>query len=113
MLIGNQCGGVVFYKGGISSSTTSYHNSPIDFSIYPNPSSENLTFSIDAKSKYFNPNLYEVHIYSILGKLVKTISLSGKRTSSSIVGLTNGIYIVNLVSQEGHTRISKKLIIQH
>jgi len=73
----------------------------IEFSIYPNPSSQ--YFKIKS-----NQEITKVEIYNLLGKLVKTFKQN--LDSYPIIDLYNGLYILNIQTNLGET--TRKLIIK-
>jgi Secretion system C-terminal sorting domain len=76
------------------------------FNLYPNPASDIVTLNIN---KTNNENL-EINIYDILGDLVLSESLKQNQQKINIGDLNNGIYIVEINSNEWSGK--QKLIIQ-
>ncbi|MBP0903330.1 endonuclease [Mariniflexile gromovii] len=78
----------------------------INFSIYPNPTKENV-FKITLSNHTTNLNL---EIFNVLGKSVLKQKLSNNTSEINIGTLKKGIYLVRLNSDKGS--ITKKLIKQ-
>jgi hypothetical protein len=62
--------------------------------IYPNPASTRLSIYNT------NPSVSELHIYDMLGNVMKTESLS-TNTTVDVSGFSNGLYIIQFSSAEG------------
>ena len=83
-----------------------------DLSIYPNPSSGDLTIKYDVAQR----SNVKIDIYDIKGILIKTIidtqnQHTGKyQIPVNLTELPSGIYIVNLINNE--KRFSEKLVIE-
>ena len=76
------------------------------FSIYPNPSSDNITINFTSASKNIS-----VKIYDATGKLVKNMeNLKAGESSITISELENGLYLINL--QDGNNSVTKRFIKQ-
>lgn len=69
------------------------------FSIYPNPTAEELTLTINDKSLITE---YEFEIYDQYGYLVKKVKGSEKSLSIDVRGLKKGNYIIHLVTKDLH-----------
>ena len=61
------------------------------WNIFPNPVLENITIQF-AKC----PIQESVHIYSAIGCLIRTITITGATTKVNIADLTNGLYYIRL-----------------
>ncbi len=68
-------------------------NTSADFKIYPNPVSDQLFISSE------NLQVENIRIYEISGKQVLNIERS--ETSIDVSQLTEGIYFIEVTSQEG------------
>ena len=62
-------------------------------SIYPNPSTNNLTIEIPLKS--------EIEISTISGKIIKKINLNATKTTIDLGNLSNGVYILKAKNDKG------------
>lgn len=68
---------------------------PLDFTIYPNPSSDKIYFSgLDASKRY------SLYIYTIEGKLIQQHDNSLNLEFIDISTLNHGIYWLNIVNEE-------------
>lgn len=70
--------------------------------VYPNPASDLLTISFDY------PKAKQVKIVDITGRLVATQEISGTETDVNVSGLTNGVYVYQIVDNDGGTIHSGK-----
>ena len=97
MLIGNQCGGVAFYQGDIS---TSAHQE-ISFNqikIYPNPTSESITIDL-GETNYYETN---IEIIDLLGKNLYQTKTDNVKTNINISHLSNGLYLLKINNELGN-----------
>ncbi|MFD0989611.1 endonuclease [Mariniflexile jejuense] len=76
----------------------------IDFSMYPNPTKENL---LNIVTSNYSANL-NIEIYNILGASVLKQKLNNNAKEINISTLKSGIYLVKLQSETGS--ITKKLV---
>ncbi len=60
-------------------------------SIYPNPATKSISFSLEQVN-----NKATASLYSIDGKLVASLPIHNVSTSMNIAGLTKGIYILQI-----------------
>ena len=79
-----------------------------DYVIYPNPTDGDFTLELDIKDQ--NLESYELRIYSIHGKLLKSIESSQAKMSISTNQFDAGLYIIK-VAKDGKLMKSKKLMI--
>ena len=87
--------------GGVGISEIADNNNT--FSIYPNPTTDNLTIDLQKTSNLQNTNIY---IYNIQGQLVHQQQITQLKTELNISGLTEGMYVVK-VSNNENTMITK------
>ena len=73
-------------------------------SIYPNPASNKLSIATS------NPSVSELHIYDMLGKLMKTESFYGS-TTVDLTNFNNGIYIIQFGGNDGKMISSSRFIV--
>ncbi|MFT7611854.1 MAG: hypothetical protein ACI9J3_000801 [Parvicellaceae bacterium] len=71
------------------------------FSIFPNPSSGNVTIKRETTENA------QVKIYSATGVLVRSLSVKGKLTHFSIEDLSNGLYIIDLAGKQKSVVLNK------
>ena len=88
------------------SSLSTNRISTINFSIYPNPTKENI---IQITTNNYTPYL-NVEIFNVLGKSVLKQNINKNTTEININSLDKGIYLVRLNSEKGS--MTKKLIKQ-
>jgi hypothetical protein len=70
-----------------------------NFIIYPNPAQEQLTIRSESK-------IESIKIYDLFGRLVKTIFSDNILSETiNIVDLTSGIYVVNVTSEKGFSKL--------
>ncbi len=72
--------------------------------LYPNPAQNQIIISLDYQPK-------TISIYSILGEKILEQSSNQNETSVDVSNLSNGVYLVNIKSDNG-VSITKKLIIK-
>jgi len=79
------------------------------FSLSPNPTKDQLNVKINSKEdeNSFKGNL---NIYSCDSKLIATFELSSYNTSLNVSGIVNGLYIVEIISNDKQFE-RKKLIV--
>lgn len=91
---------IIWAANGEVLNTDSFENTTSDFVIFPNPTSDLLSFSTDI----FSTNSeYTVHIYDIMGKLVTSKKITETDHQVSIKSFKSGAYFVN-ISGGGITR---------
>ena len=75
-------------------------------SVFPVPAIDLVTISIDD----FNAEQASLEIYSMIGQLVQTENISHKSTIVDISSLSSGIYLLNVITDNGFasTKIVKK-----
>ncbi|MBA3662938.1 MAG: T9SS type A sorting domain-containing protein [Bacteroidetes bacterium] len=85
-------------------------NETNDASVYPNPTNESTTLTIDLKEN----TLVEISIFNIIGKEVKKVSSNCNVGSNNIhlemTGFSKGIYLLNI--KAGNTVTTKKVVVQ-
>lgn len=97
------------YAWGVDSITTGITNikeGNSNWTIYPNPT--NSTLNIDLK-EINEPTL--IQIYNTIGELVYTDSGSEKTISVSTQSLSNGMYVLKIITAKSVS--SKKFIVEH
>ena len=83
-------------------------NQPISVNVYPNPFSDNTTFSI--KSDKLNET-YSFEMFDALGKVVKSLpQIAGKEFIISRNGLQNGVYFYKIYSAESTVGVGKLIV---
>jgi hypothetical protein len=84
----------------------------LDFEIFPNPTTQD-EISLQINSK-LNVDAFNIEVISLSGQLIKTMRVSNQWgeyiVNVKLGGLANGMYQVNIISQEA--RITKRLLIQ-
>jgi hypothetical protein len=75
-------------------------------SIFPNPASDNIIVNFNNR----NNSQVEVNIYNITGELVRSEILKQYHQQISVADLRNGLYVVEIKSEEGLAK--QKLIIK-
>ena len=76
-----------------------------NFSVFPNPVSENLTISSLNLIKTISYNLYDSK-----GRLINNGNLFSNETSVNTSNLSSGTYYLNLYNQENNKTQSFKII---
>lgn len=91
------------FKQGITST---------NIEAYPNPANTNATINYSLPSSYKSG---KIAIRNMIGKTIKTISISGNSTgkqSFSTSELPNGVYFYSIIG-DGKTLSTKKLVVKH
>ena len=79
---------------------------------YPNPANTNATINYSLPSSYRSG---KIAVRNMIGKTIKTISISGNSTgkqSFSTSELPNGVYFYSIIG-DGKTLSTKKLVVKH
>jgi hypothetical protein len=76
----------------------------LQFDVYPNPTQQTLYFEANQEGT--------VEIYSLLGTLVKTKSISGSKTEIDVSGLPEGNYVCKFTNQN-KVVVTKKIQVMH
>lgn len=74
------------------------------YDIYPNPTDDVMTIS--------GENINAVSIYNSIGALVETIAVKDNETKINTSNYNNGIYIINIISNDGIIT-TKKFVVSH
>ena len=70
-----------------------------NISIYPNPATKQLTIQSASKIK-------SIKIYNLFGRLIKTVFSNNTLSQTiNIENLTSGLYIVNVTSEKGNSKL--------
>lgn len=79
----------------------------LDWALYPNPTSQSFTIELAKREP-----LYQVQLFDLSGRLVKeaVFAQGVSRAEMTTEGLTNGVYLVRIVTQHGNQ--IKKLTIK-
>jgi len=80
---------------------------PITYSVYPNPVSNQLNINTAT-----NGNTVQISLYNIMGEIVLKEILTDGMNTISVANLTNGIYFYSMI-KNGEMVETKKLIIRH
>lgn len=78
-----------------------------DFKIYPNPANKFIFF------KSYTEDISRVEVYSLAGDLIKELEQKTNIEKLNISELSNGLYLIKLISNNNHTSIRKVLIKNH
>lgn len=80
---------------------------PITYSVYPNPASTQLNIQLSTGG-----NTVQLKIYNIMGELVERAALVEGQNTIAVSDLTNGIYFYSIIKNNEIVE-TKKLIIRH
>ncbi len=72
--------------------------------VYPNPVKDVLTITAD--------NVRQVVMYNSLGQIVKTVKLDNDNISINVSDLENGMYIVNIIDNDGNVMTNKVSVLR-
>jgi len=98
------------YAWGNDSATTGFidkNQEEFLWSIYPNPANSSLHVEM---KKYNEPLM--MNIYSIIGELVFSKTISGNHIDLPVDTFKEGIYSIKLISQFGSSQV-KRFIVNH
>lgn len=79
---------------------------PLDISLYPNPSDGNITVSGVSPGS-------QLKIIDILGQELKTFTLNNKEETLILGNIPNGVYFCTIILPNGEALLTKKLVIKH
>ena len=100
---GIDCGGT--YCAACPPTATSNINKE-DIQVYPNPAGNLLNVFVNNLSA-------EIKIYSVEGKLIKRVSTAASTTSIDLSNLSNGIYLLDIVKENGELIHRQKVVVDH
>ncbi len=106
MVVGNYRGGLTFYKTDFVNNTVGTDDITNDSKILIIPNPANEAFQIQSKLK----GVWK--LFDINGKILNSGNHNGFSTKISTSEFAEGIYIINIVSEEGNS-FSEKVLIQH
>lgn len=100
---GNTCGATCYINdwyefSNLSLSVQEITNQQLKYTIYPNPTANNITISYEI----FNDNLTTLLVFDVLGNVVKSAELPISKSNISIdlSTLSNGIYYYQFLNKE-------------
>jgi hypothetical protein len=86
----------------ISTSVEEINN--ISVNVYPNPASSFVAFEL-------SENNFEVQLFDITGKTVKSVNSIGNRLRVSTADLNNGIYFYSVYTEKGNLITTNKVVV--
>ncbi|HET6228249.1 MAG TPA: FG-GAP-like repeat-containing protein, partial [Bacteroidia bacterium] len=117
LVVGNYQGGISFYKGvatdpvGVDEHDYLIH---FNFELFPNPSNDNVTIRINNQQN----KTYLVEVYTVLGQLLSSHSISNNSLTLDTQNLNAGVYLYKVYELDRNNSIvtgalTKRLIVQH
>tara|TARA_R110001592_G_scaffold165164_3_gene399381 strand:- start:5177 stop:6082 length:906 start_codon:yes stop_codon:yes gene_type:complete len=97
MMIGNQAGGVAYFKGADAVISVEEYKMLEGIFVYPNPAKEQLTLDLGAN----NLKNASVKVLDLLGKTITHQKVSSSKTTISLNGLNQGVYLVKFTNDLG------------
>jgi hypothetical protein len=97
MMIGNQAGGIAYFKGTYPVSIGPEYETIAGINIYPNPTKELLTLDLGTN----NLKNASIRVLDLLGKTISNQKVSSSKTTLNLNGLTQGIYLVKFTNDLG------------
>lgn len=97
----------VKYRFGGQDCFLSTPETPVVYSVYPNPASNYVNIKLTT-----NGNLIEVKLYNIMGELVANENLVDGNNTLSVANLPDGIYFYSIIKNNAILE-TKKLIVRH
>ncbi len=121
LIVGNYQGGVSFYKGVTTLTTTNLDNFiHFNFDLFPNPANTNFSIRIlnlpnDLQAEN---SQYLLELYNVMGQLITSEKIEHNALTLSTQNLSQGIYIckvseINLQGQKQTGSLTKRIIVQH
>jgi hypothetical protein len=80
---------------------------PVTYSVYPNPASTSLHVTVNTGG-----NAVQLNVYNIMGEVVMRETLNDGNNNLSVEELTNGVYFYSIL-KNGAVIETKKLIVRH
>ena len=80
---------------------------PVTYSVYPNPAATQLNINVTT-----NGHVMMINVYNIMGEVVLRASLSDGLNQLSVSELNNGVYFYSVL-KDGAVIETKKLIVRH
>lgn len=90
MMIGNDAGGISYFKGTFPVSVGPEYEKLEGINLYPNPTKELLTIDFGTN----NLKNASLQVLDLLGKTITYQKLSASKTTISLNGLSQGVYLV-------------------
>ena len=99
MMIGNQAGGVAYFKGTFPVSVGPEYETIEGINIYPNPTKENLTLDLGTN----HLKNASVKVLDLLGKIITHQKVSSSKTTLNLnaLNLNQGVYLVKFTNDLG------------
>jgi hypothetical protein len=105
LIQGNRRGGLTYYKGDVPQSIVDYKNRNGQLSLFPNPSSGNITINL---RDIATPA--RISIYNNQGKLIKSILQQSSQHTIEMDSFAEGIYLVTCIDKNGNSSYSKFIL---
>ena len=106
IISGNNKGGLNFFTEKLGFLSVDEIEKPVNFKLYPNPTSESVTIQLDE----LNERNQLLRVIDITGKLVMQTSVNNVSTNIDVSSLGKGVYFVTLFSDKGQK--TRKLVVQ-
>ena len=74
------------------------------YQVYPNPVKDVLTVE--------GENLEQVSVFNTMGQLLKTVKCNGNVVNVNVSDLQNGMYIVNVIDNNGEVSSKKVSVLK-
>lgn len=97
----------VKYRFGGQDCFLSVPETPVYYSVYPNPASTHLTIKATT-----NGNSVQVRVFNIMGELISTSNLVDGVNTVSVEKLSDGIYFYSILKNNEIVE-TKKLVVRH
>jgi hypothetical protein len=105
MVIGNRRGGLSFFKGENPNTISDPGNPPIEFGIYPNPTSDFV--QLNSNNIHFP---VQMNIYDTSGRFMEQIKIVSSKQLINCSNFNEGIYLINIIKDTnslGWTKLVK------
>lgn len=98
MVIGNQAGGVAFFKGAEAIISVNELNALTSLSVYPNPSDGNLVIDV-VNNSLKNAS---IEVFDLMGKSQLNRVVNTSRLQLNLSYLPQGIYLIKFSNNKGN-----------
>lgn len=116
LIVGNYEGGVSFYKGMSSITTTNGIENliPFNFEVYPNPAGYLMQLQIIEDQQ----NQYLLEVYDVSGRMIHSETIHTQLARLNTAELSNGLYLIKVsrINEKGQFisgSLTKRILIKH
>jgi Secretion system C-terminal sorting domain len=89
--------------GGPSQNCQNCYTGAAQLLVYPNPITEFLSINDE------NDQIRRLDIYNLMGRQIKSITISAKGERYSVEDLTNGVYFIRLIDKNNRITTTQRI----